>query len=157
MSTDTVGSLRQRMIEDMNARKLCSGTQRGHIRSCNQFAAFLKRSPEHGDIGGYPPVPAAPCRKRSEHLQSQPHHDRAAVFVSRDAAAVGPCCRDLPHPRAAEDSPGDEPGRDETTSGRRPQPQGPRAAQSSADKIAAAWRRGKRKRRPTPAGRFPKK
>jgi len=34
------------MIEDMNARKLCAGTQRGHIRSCRRFAAFLKRSPE---------------------------------------------------------------------------------------------------------------
>ena len=35
-----------RMIEDMNARKLCAGTQRGHIRSCKRFAAFLKRSPD---------------------------------------------------------------------------------------------------------------
>jgi site-specific recombinase XerD len=34
------------MIEDMNARKLCAGTQRGHIRSCKRFAAFLKRSPD---------------------------------------------------------------------------------------------------------------
>src|SRR5260370_20429 len=25
---------------------LCAGTQRGHIRSCKQFAAFLKRSPD---------------------------------------------------------------------------------------------------------------
>ena len=46
MSTDSVSPLRQRMIEDMNARKLCAGTQRGHIRSCRQFAAFLKRSPD---------------------------------------------------------------------------------------------------------------
>ena len=46
MSTDTVGSLRQRMIEDMNARKLCVGTQRSHIHSCKRFAAFLKRSPD---------------------------------------------------------------------------------------------------------------
>ena len=46
MSTDSVSSLRQRLIEDMNARKLCAGTQRGHIRSCKQFAAFLKRSPD---------------------------------------------------------------------------------------------------------------
>ena len=45
MSTDSVSPLRQRMIEDMNARKLCAGTQRGHIRSCKQFAAFLKRPP----------------------------------------------------------------------------------------------------------------
>ena len=46
MSTDAVTPLRQRMIEDMNARKLCAGTQRGHIRSCKRFAAFLKRSPD---------------------------------------------------------------------------------------------------------------
>ena len=46
MSTVTVSPLRQRMIEDMNARKLCAGTQRGHIRSCKKFAAFLKRSPD---------------------------------------------------------------------------------------------------------------
>ena len=46
MSTDTVSPLRQRMIEDMNARKLCAGTQRGHIRGCKRFAAYLKRSPE---------------------------------------------------------------------------------------------------------------
>ena len=38
--------LRQRMIEDMNARKLFAGTQKGHIRSCKRFASFLKRSPD---------------------------------------------------------------------------------------------------------------
>src|ERR1019366_2932220 len=46
MSTVTVSPLRQRMIEDMNARKLCAGTQRCHIPSCKRFAAFLKRSPD---------------------------------------------------------------------------------------------------------------
>ena len=46
MSTVTVSPLRQRMIEDMNARKLCAGTQRGHIHSCRRFAAFLKQSPD---------------------------------------------------------------------------------------------------------------
>jgi integrase/recombinase XerD len=46
MSTDTVSPLRRRMIEDMNARKLCAETQRGHIHSCKRFAAFLKRSPD---------------------------------------------------------------------------------------------------------------
>src|SRR5438876_8815112 len=45
MTTTAITPLRQRMIEDMNARKLCAGTQRGHIRSCKRFAAFLKRSP----------------------------------------------------------------------------------------------------------------
>src|SRR5438876_6985000 len=46
MTTTAITPLRQRMIEDMNARKLCAGTQRGHIRSCKRFAAFLKRSPD---------------------------------------------------------------------------------------------------------------
>jgi integrase/recombinase XerD len=46
MSTDAVTPLRHRMIEDMNARKLCAGTQRGHIHSCKRFAAFLHRSPD---------------------------------------------------------------------------------------------------------------
>jgi site-specific recombinase XerD len=46
MSTDTISPLRHRMIEDMNARKLCAGTQSGHIRSCKRVAAFLKRSPD---------------------------------------------------------------------------------------------------------------
>ena len=37
MSTEPVSPLRQRMIEDMNARKLCTRTQKGHVRSCKQF------------------------------------------------------------------------------------------------------------------------
>src|SRR3954447_22675961 len=46
MTTKAITPLRQRMIEDMNARKLCPGTQRGHILACKRFAAFLKRSPD---------------------------------------------------------------------------------------------------------------
>ena len=46
MTTKAITPLRQRMIEDMNARKLCAGTQRGHILACKRLAAFLKRSPE---------------------------------------------------------------------------------------------------------------
>jgi integrase/recombinase XerD len=46
MTTEAITPLRQRMIEDMKARKLCAGTQRGHILSCKRFAAFLKRSPD---------------------------------------------------------------------------------------------------------------
>jgi len=46
MNIDVVIPLRQRMIEDMTARKLCAGTQRFHIRSCERFAAFLQRSPD---------------------------------------------------------------------------------------------------------------
>ena len=46
MSTGAITPLRHRMIEDMNARKLCAGTRRGHIHSCKRFAAFLNGSPD---------------------------------------------------------------------------------------------------------------
>jgi hypothetical protein len=46
MNIDAVTPLRLRMVEDMNARKLCAQTQRGHIHSCKRFAEFLKRSPD---------------------------------------------------------------------------------------------------------------
>ena len=44
--TNVVSPLRQRMIEDMTARKLTPHTQRSHIQSCKRFAAWLKRSPD---------------------------------------------------------------------------------------------------------------
>ena len=46
MTTEAITPLRQRMIEDMNGRKLGTHSQRSHIYSCKLFAAFLKRSPE---------------------------------------------------------------------------------------------------------------
>jgi integrase/recombinase XerD len=45
-NTTTVSPLRQRMIEDMAARKLNPHAQRSHISSCKRFAAWLKRSPD---------------------------------------------------------------------------------------------------------------
>ena len=44
--TDTVSPLRQRMIEDMAARKLDPHTQRGHLSSCERFTTWLRRSPD---------------------------------------------------------------------------------------------------------------
>jgi integrase/recombinase XerD len=44
--TTTVNPLRQRMIEDMAARKLNPHTQRSHVQSCKRFAGWLKRSPD---------------------------------------------------------------------------------------------------------------
>jgi hypothetical protein len=117
MSTDSVNPLRQRMIEDMNSRKLCVGTQRGHIRSCRRFAAFLKRSPDTATSEDIRRLQLNLAESGASICKSC--HDRATVLVSRDTAASGPCCRDLLCPRAPEDSSRDEPGRDETAPGRR--------------------------------------
>ena len=46
MSTDAISPLRQRMIEDMAARKLGRHAQRSHIHSYRRFAAFFGRSPD---------------------------------------------------------------------------------------------------------------
>jgi site-specific recombinase XerD len=46
MTTQPISPLRQRMIEDMNARKRGRHCQRSHLASCERFAAFLQRSPE---------------------------------------------------------------------------------------------------------------
>jgi site-specific recombinase XerD len=46
MITDAISPLRQRMIEDMSARKLGAHSQKSHISSCKRFAAFLKHSPD---------------------------------------------------------------------------------------------------------------
>lgn len=45
MSGQSTSELRQRMIEDMEGRRLSAATQRFHINSCKRFAAFLGRSP----------------------------------------------------------------------------------------------------------------
>ena len=45
-SKGSITPLRQRMIEDMAARKLGRHSQRSHLSSCKRFAAFLGRSPE---------------------------------------------------------------------------------------------------------------
>src|ERR1700730_3659533 len=54
--------------------------------------------PGHGHGGEYPLFSTASFRDGCEHLQSQPHHDRVAVLVSRDVAATGSCGRDLSPP-----------------------------------------------------------
>jgi len=51
MSDSTIVSpLRQRMMENMVARKLNPHTQRSHMSSCKRFAAWLKRSPDTLDL-----------------------------------------------------------------------------------------------------------
>ena len=47
MTTATkITPLRQRMLDDMNARSLGRHSQRSHIYSCKRFAAYLGRSPD---------------------------------------------------------------------------------------------------------------
>ena len=130
MSTSTISPLRQRMIEDMNARKLGAAHAEEPHSQLQAVRCISQAVARYGHARMTSAGSSCTCRDRHEHLQSQPHHDRAAVLVPRDAAAAGSRRRDLSHPGAAEDSAGDEPGRDPAPAGGRRQPQGSRAAQS---------------------------
>ncbi len=46
MTAAKTTALRQRMIDDMSARKLGRHRQRGHPSGCKRFALWLGRSPE---------------------------------------------------------------------------------------------------------------
>ena len=49
-STQTIGPLRQRMIDDMRLRKLSPKTQSGYIRAVKRFAGFLGHSPDRAKV-----------------------------------------------------------------------------------------------------------
>jgi hypothetical protein len=46
MSDKPISPLRQRMIDDMTARRFSEDTQRDYVRNVRNFAAFLGRSPD---------------------------------------------------------------------------------------------------------------
>ena len=46
MSNKPISPLRQRMIDDMRARRFSEDTQRDYVRNVRNFAAFLDRSPD---------------------------------------------------------------------------------------------------------------
>ena len=128
MSIDAASPLRQRMIEDMNARKLCAATQRGHIHSCKRFAAFLKRSPDT--------AAAEDLRQFQLHLAETEisicNRNRIMTglrFLFRVTLRRLDLAAAIYHLREPQNSSGDEPGRDAAPAGRRHEPQGPSAAQ----------------------------
>ena len=57
MSTDAISPLRQRMIEDMSARKLNPHTPHQQLQAVRRVFEALAR---HGYSRRDPPVPAAP-------------------------------------------------------------------------------------------------
>ncbi len=69
MTTCSISPLRQRMIEDMSARKLSTGTQKGHLRMEDTMSALRRIAsalPPAPGVAGIPgerldrPVPMVP-------------------------------------------------------------------------------------------------
>ena len=67
MTTEAITPLRQRMIEDMNARKLCAGTQRGAME--NRVGRLLQ-APLRWSEGS--PALSRPLHPPCRHLKSPP-------------------------------------------------------------------------------------
>src|SRR5450631_2990827 len=108
--TNTVSPLRQRMIEDMAARKLNPHTQRSHIQSCGKAVRRLAQTlARYGNARRDARISAAPDRERDEHLQPQSDHDRRAVLIPRHAPSPRSGGRGLAHQGAREAAAGAEP------------------------------------------------
>ena len=75
MSWPMVSPLRQRMIDDIRARKLGRHSPRSHIHSCKRFAAFLK------------PQSLAGSADASE-IPGIPGHARVAGLLARSGLRV---------------------------------------------------------------------
>jgi hypothetical protein len=73
--TTTVSPRRQRMIEDMAARKLNPHTQRSHFYSCKAVRRLAQTLARYRDPRRFAPLPAAPRRGGRQHLQPQSDHD----------------------------------------------------------------------------------
>src|SRR6516164_9753027 len=105
--TNTVSPLRQRMIEDMAARKLTPHTQRSfQLQAVRRLARTLAR---YGNARRGAPISVAPDRERDEHLQPQSDHDRGAVPVPRHTPSPRSGGRGLAHQGARETAAGAEP------------------------------------------------
>src|SRR5580700_1357726 len=130
MSTDAISPLRQRMIEDMSARKLNPHTQRSHISSCKRFTAYLKRSPDTAT--------ADEIRLFQLHLAetgtSICNRNRIMTglrFLFRVTLRRLDLAAEIYHnQRTPEDPAGDEPGRGQAPLGHGGESQGSRIARS---------------------------
>ncbi|MGZ9021294.1 MAG: phage integrase N-terminal SAM-like domain-containing protein [Rhodoplanes sp.] len=84
--TTTVSPLRQRMIEDMAARKLNPHTQR-HISSCKRFAVWLKRSPDTATPDEVRRFQLHLIESGASICNRNRDHDRGTIPVPRHAAS----------------------------------------------------------------------
>ena len=85
MSDKPISPLRQRMIEDMTARRFKEKVQKDYVRHVRNFAAFLGRSPDTAtgeDVRLFQLHMAAAADRRAD---DQRRHRRAAVLLQRDA------------------------------------------------------------------------
>ena len=90
MTDKPISPLRQRMIDDMTARRIKEKVQKDYVRHVRTFAAFLGRSPDTAtseDLRRFQVHLAQAADRRCDH---QRRHRRAAVLFQRDARTARP-------------------------------------------------------------------
>ena len=110
MSDKPISPLRQRMIDDMTARRFSEDTQRDYVRNVRNFAAFLGRSPDTATKRGPSPLSAAYGAAADQPRVDQRRHRRAAVLLHRDARTARPRSSSEDRDRAAPGAGRAEPG-----------------------------------------------
>jgi hypothetical protein len=82
MSKKPISPLRQRLIDDITARRFSEDTKRDYVRNVKKFSAFLGRLPDTAtseDLRRYQLHMA-----QQQALDDQRRHRRAAVLFHRD-------------------------------------------------------------------------
>ena len=90
MSNKPISPLRQRLIDDMTARRYGEKVQKAYVRHVRTFTAFLDRSPDTAtkeDLRGFQLHLGAAADQRGVDRR---RHRRAAVFLHGDARTARP-------------------------------------------------------------------
>ena len=84
-----ISPLRQRMIDDMVARGLVAQTQKGHIRGCKRFAAYLKRTPELATAEYATGHPELAAELAETAIAAEERHGIASITLRRALGQAG--------------------------------------------------------------------
>ena len=90
MPDKPISPLRQRMIDDMTARRFKEKVQKDYVRHVRKFAAFLGRSPDTATSEAPSPISTLHGAAAGQPVVDQLRHRSAAVLLHRDARTARP-------------------------------------------------------------------
>ena len=110
MSDKPISPLRQRMIDDMTARRFKEEGQKDYVRHVRTFTEFLGRSPDTATSEDLRRFQLHMAQQQIGALDDQRRHRRAAVLLHRDARKARPRSPSEDRDRAAQGAGRAEPG-----------------------------------------------
>ncbi len=102
MSDNSISLLRQRMIEDMTARRFKEKVQKDYVRHVRTFTEFLGRSPDTATSEDLRRFQLHMAQQQISALDHQFRHRRVAVLLHRDARTARPRSSSEARGRAAQ-------------------------------------------------------